>query len=266
MPAIAPSNGLPVAPETQTAVNAPPIMMPSSPMLTTPERSESTPPSAAKISGVALTSVSPASAISATTNAVHVEPPRRDVAPSRERDDHETLDHVDDVARHVGFGLHRERAVLQDAERERRDDDPERFEVADQRDRDRDEAVARTEPGVEAVQHAGDERCAAEAGDRAGERHREQRDAAQIDARAARGFGRFAGRAQFEAEHRAIEDEAQREREHERDDERDREPRVGNDRRQPRGLREQRRLAFVGGREVQRTVDRVRREQRRDRR
>ena len=43
-------------------------MMPSSPMFTTPERSESTPPSAAKISGVALISVNPASAMTAATN------------------------------------------------------------------------------------------------------------------------------------------------------------------------------------------------------
>ena len=46
---------------------APTSIMPSSPMLTTPERSETTPPSAAKTSGVAKRSIAAASADQTTT-------------------------------------------------------------------------------------------------------------------------------------------------------------------------------------------------------
>ena len=125
-----------------------------------------------------------------------------------------------------GFGLHRDRAALQDAETERGDDDEQRFEIADERDGDGDEPVAGREPGVEAVQHAHDDGRAAQAGDRTRERHRRERGPAQIDAGAARGFGRFAGRAQFVAEHGAREDVPQRRGEQQRDEEADREPRV----------------------------------------
>jgi hypothetical protein len=85
---------------------------------------------------------------------VHVVLRDGDDAPPGERDDHQARDQRDDVARHAGFGLHRDPAALQHAERERRDDDPQRIEAADQRDRDRDETVARRQSGVEAVQHA----------------------------------------------------------------------------------------------------------------
>ncbi len=47
-----PSHGLPVAYVTAAAVNAPASIIPSSAMLITPERSENSPPSAARISGV----------------------------------------------------------------------------------------------------------------------------------------------------------------------------------------------------------------------
>ena len=76
MPAIAPTNGFPVDADTHTEVNAPAIMIPSRPMFTTPERSESTPPSAAKISGVAFTSVSAAMREQREHERVHVD--RRD--------------------------------------------------------------------------------------------------------------------------------------------------------------------------------------------
>ena len=62
MSARAPPAAIPItSPPTQEDVtsapqapkNAPVSIIPSSPMLTTPERSETTPPSAAKVSGVA---------------------------------------------------------------------------------------------------------------------------------------------------------------------------------------------------------------------
>src|SRR5687768_5510712 len=52
-PAIKPIHGLPVSHVTDAAANAPASRRPSSPILTTPERSEKRPPSAARTSGVA---------------------------------------------------------------------------------------------------------------------------------------------------------------------------------------------------------------------
>ena len=48
-----PPNQLDVTSAPQAPKNAPVSIMPSRPMFTTPERSEITPPSAAKVSGVA---------------------------------------------------------------------------------------------------------------------------------------------------------------------------------------------------------------------
>ena len=48
-----PSSHEPVTSDPQTAKNAPMSIIPSRPMLTTPERSENNPPSAANASGVA---------------------------------------------------------------------------------------------------------------------------------------------------------------------------------------------------------------------
>ena len=57
IPMTSPSVQVPVTSEPQTAKNAPVSIMPSSPMLTTPERSENRPPREAKTSGVAYRSV-----------------------------------------------------------------------------------------------------------------------------------------------------------------------------------------------------------------
>ena len=81
-PAAAPASALPVAPATATAVNAPAIMVPSRAMFTTPARSASTPPSAAKINGVALINVKPASAAATLQNALtSTAAPRRSGGP-----------------------------------------------------------------------------------------------------------------------------------------------------------------------------------------
>ena len=67
MPMSSPSVQVPVTSEPQTAKNAPLSIIPSSPMFTTPERSENRPPSDAKTSGVAYRSIAPKSAPQTTT-------------------------------------------------------------------------------------------------------------------------------------------------------------------------------------------------------
>ena len=114
------------------------------------------------------------------------------------------------------------------------------------------------------MQLAGDDRRAAEPGDRTRERECEPRQPRDVDAAAARGFGRFTARAQIVAEDRSREDPLQDEREREREQERDREARVGQERRQPVLRIEPRRLGAGGERASQRSADEFEREIRRD--
>ena len=67
IPMSKPSVQVPVTSDPHTAKNAPLSIIPSSPMLTTPERSEKRPPSDAKTSGVAYLSMAPNSAPQMTT-------------------------------------------------------------------------------------------------------------------------------------------------------------------------------------------------------
>ena len=106
------------------------------------------------MSGAALTSVSPRNAITTLSGA----PLRggrdgvgRREPPGREPEHDHAFDEGHGVFGDVRERLHPEAAALQNAERERRHDDAERIELADERDRDRDEAVARRELDVEPV-------------------------------------------------------------------------------------------------------------------
>src|SRR5687768_2173295 len=94
-PARSPSQGEPVAAVTAAAANAPTSILPSSAMLTTPERSLSKPPSAAKTSGVARRAEEKriSSAWSSTF------PPQRERPFRRHREDDQRLDHRRQVAR-----------------------------------------------------------------------------------------------------------------------------------------------------------------------
>ena len=68
---------------------------------------------------------------------------RRDVAPRRQHEDDQSFDHVDRILGNLRACLHREPARFEDAEAECGDADPQRLQVADERDGDRGESVAR---------------------------------------------------------------------------------------------------------------------------
>ena len=102
-----------------------------------PERSHSTPASAAK-TGLAANAPS---MIENSPTKLFIRRAARETA-RRESENREAFHDRDDVLRDVRERLHREAAALQNPERERGQDDPQRIEAADECDRDRDEAVA----------------------------------------------------------------------------------------------------------------------------
>ena len=184
MPAARPSQAEPVTAAVAAAAKAAPSILPSRPMSTTPERSANRPASAASTSGVASRMVESASSRTWRKSCVHqatasagagranrassVRPEH--VLERACEQDHQTLDHHDDVAaqrRHVERQLGA--ALVERAEQQRGQDDAERMVAAHQRHRDADEAEAAGEVQGQPVLGAHDHVERDQAGERAGD-------------------------------------------------------------------------------------------------
>src|SRR6185436_19077821 len=179
MPAASPSHAEPVTAAVAAAANAEASILPSSPMSTTPDRSEKSPPSAASTSGAAPRIVAATrsarrtsvSLIGSSAVAARSRPrlgsgaaaePGLDGAPQRvfERaadENDEPLDHHDHVPRQLGhvegqFGA----ALVQGAEQHGGQYDPCRVVAPHQRDRDADVARAADEVEEQPVLDARD--------------------------------------------------------------------------------------------------------------
>src|SRR5689334_1387984 len=129
--AMRPTHGLPLAYVAAAAVNAPASIMPSSAMLMTPDRSENSPPSAARMSGVERRIVEKIKAI-VKRSAIGLLPPKR-VAEAEDRrakkcfrgdeQNNRRLQNLDDVFRDVlREGINRNAAAREHGEQQRRED------------------------------------------------------------------------------------------------------------------------------------------------
>src|SRR5450759_1936584 len=174
---------------TTTPKNAPTSIMPSSAMLTTPERSQMVPPIAARASGVAMRMAD--ANRSGVRKLSHIgvplpleselltalDEPGDDRLGAHEEDDERLHDH-DDLVRDVGRELHHSRTGRERSEQDRGEDDGDRVVLGEQRDCDAGEA----EPGARGhlVEHPV---LDTEDLRRAGQARKGSRDAQSVDGR-----------------------------------------------------------------------------------
>src|SRR6185436_8736547 len=192
IPAPRPAQAEPVTAAVAAAAKAEASILPSSPMSTTPDRSENKPPSAASTSGAAPRTVAAARRATSTPASLIDRARswpwllRRVGGPPEQRSDRaakpvlegsadendQPLDDHDDVARqrrHVERQLRP--ALVQRAEQDRREDDPHRVIAAHQRHRDADIPGAADEVEKEAMLDAHDLVQAHQPRERSGDRH-----------------------------------------------------------------------------------------------
>ena len=181
---------------------------PSIPMLMMPLSSTSNSPNAASRIGVAIAIVEVRNASSIRSLRGVRCPDRRarkriaEVAPragiEREQDEnHHRLDHLHQHGRNALGALHRLRAVIECAKKNRGDDDAEWIEARDQRHRDRLETPSGRDFLVQAMVDCRDLHRATESRERAGERHRPDRERGDRDAKEIRRAAIFSHRTQL---------------------------------------------------------------------
>src|SRR5579871_5177232 len=158
MPASSPSQTLPVKVATTADPKAPTRILPSSPMSTTPERSDHRPARHARINGVPSRMPEAKTTMNALKRSIAAPSDRRRGGAPREQhrdrtaehvlerareQDHEALDDDDHVAADLRL-LERQlgAALIEDAEQDRGEDDADRVSAPHQGDRDADEAEA----------------------------------------------------------------------------------------------------------------------------
>src|SRR5690606_28632851 len=251
MPMTSPPQALPVQYDPATAKNAPVSISPSRPMFMTPDRSDSKPPSAVKSSGVVMRSTAVSSAIvkkspildprfrcsggraAGCGAAAEPAPDRRQSVDHLQRGDgkdDQALDELDDLLRDIG-GLHRGSAGAESAEEQSGEDDAERMVAADESDGDGGEAVAgrrRVVASMESHGFAG----SGEAGQDAGNDHRDGDGRAPVDTTVGRRAGREADGSDFVAKPGVEEHEPENERGSDGDDDADVQPGALEDARQ----------------------------------
>src|SRR5499426_1552212 len=203
------STASPSPPPCATAANAataPTSIIPSTPRLRTPERSVTSSPSAASISGIA------AATALATSGLIESMVPLRERGPApveaevhehlaaEEEHEQQPLEHERDRSRQLERDLRRLAAEVQQRHEQRRKRDPERAQSPERRDDDRGEAIAGRPAVVELPERPGDLAHAREAGARAADQQDHPDRALLRVARVARGRRREASDAELEAE------------------------------------------------------------------
>src|SRR6516165_12628624 len=203
MPQRSASQAEPVTAATEAAAKAAASILPSSPILTMPERSDSSPAMAQRISGVESRSAAAkvrrrssgstsrlpeGGAPAREQGEQRLEPGAAEMGEGAGEEDHQPLDDRHHVAVDIGH-LEGElgTALGKDAEQDRGERDAQRVVAAHQCDRDAGEAVAGIEVQQQAVLHAHDLVDADEPGKRAGDAERDQDHPPWLDAGIDRG-------------------------------------------------------------------------------
>src|SRR6516165_531576 len=186
------------------------IIMPSTPRLRTPERSTTNSPEAASKSGVeaAITERMMASSSNMhglSDGAQHADAVDDERIAGQHVEQQDALEHLGEVERH----LHRDLRALATDEGERKkktgDQDTDRIEPPQKGDDNGGEAVARRHAGIEMADRSRHFDDPGKAGQRAGNREGEEHQAIGVEAGEARGAGRGADDADFEASDRLAE-------------------------------------------------------------
>src|SRR3984957_14988684 len=193
-PATSPSHTLPVNVAAAAEANAPTRILPSRPMSTIPERSDQRPAKQARMSGTARRMPEAKTTMKALNHSMLASPSDgRLCRASREQSrdgaaehvlqrageqHHEALDHDDHVAADLGH-VDRERlpTLIEDAEQDRGEDDPDRMRPPHERDRDADKAEPANKFEDQPMLVAQDDVGCDAAGERAGQQRRDHRDA-----------------------------------------------------------------------------------------
>src|SRR5579871_624559 len=195
------------------------IIMPSTPRLSTPERSTTSSPAAASNSGVeaAITD-------SVMASSMPMGGPLRGGDEADAMDDQrvagehveqqDALTHLGEVERHMKRDLRALPADEGEREKEPRDQDADRIEAAQERDDDRGEAVARRDARLQVTDRAGHLDDAGKPGERARHREAEQHQPVGIEAGEARRLGGGADHADLEALDGAAEQHARQHHQH----------------------------------------------------
>src|SRR5215831_6160999 len=223
------STASPRPPPCATAANAataPTSIIPSTPRLRTPERSVTSSPSAASISGIAAATALATSGLIESTvplrerGAATVQPEVHQHLAAEEEHQEQPLEHERDRSRQLEGDLRRFAADIEQRHQEGRERDPERAQPSERGDDDRGEAIAGGPAVVELPERPGDLAHAREPGARAAD-HQDHPDRALLRvARIARGRRREAGDGELEAEEGPLDEHPGERDRHERDEER----------------------------------------------